>query len=294
MITEQPNPNSYNIDQLSTLDILGTINNEDQRVARAVREVLPAIGEAVDAIHARILRGGRLIYTGAGTSGRLGILDAAECVPTFGTPPELVVGVIAGGQSAMFSAVEGAEDRVDAGANDLRALALMERDTVVGIAASGTTPYVLGALAYATQIGALTIGLTCNKPAPILDAAQIKIGVMVGPEVITGSTRMKAGSAQKLILNMISTAVMVRLGKVYGNLMVDVQITNDKLARRARGIVQEVTGVDAETADTLLKASGGSAKVAIVMHLRSVDAPTARDLLESAGGQMRKVIDARL
>jgi len=238
MITEQPNPNSYNIDQLSTLDILGTINNEDQRVARAVREVLPAISEAVDAIYARILRGGRLIYTGAGTSGRLGVLDAAECVPTFGTPPELVVGVIAGGQAAMFRSIEGAEDRVDAGADDLKALHLTEWDTVVGIAASGTTPYVLGALTYATHVGALTVGLTCNKPAPILDAAQIKIGVMVGPEVITGSTRMKAGSAQKLILNMISTAVMVRLGKVYGTLMVDVQITNDKLVRRARGIVQ--------------------------------------------------------
>jgi N-acetylmuramic acid 6-phosphate etherase len=193
----------------------------------------------------------------------------------------------------MFRSIEGAEDRVDAGADDLKALHLTEHDTVVGIAASGTTPYVLGALTYATQIGALTVGLTCNKPAPILDAAQIKIGVMVGPEVITGSTRMKAGSAQKQILNMISTAVMVRLGKVYGNLMVDVQITNDKLVRRARGIVQQVAGVDTDTADTLLKASDGSAKVAIVMHLRSVDAAAARDMLEHAGGQLRKVIGTR-
>jgi N-acetylmuramic acid 6-phosphate etherase len=291
MITEQPNPNSQNIDQLSTLDILQTINDEDQKVAFAVREVMPVIAQAVDAIYERLARGGRLIYAGAGTSGRLGVLDAAECVPTFGTPPEKVVGLIAGGYDAMFNSIEGAEDRVDAGLNDLRALNLTERDAVVGIAASGTTPYVLGALNYAMRIGALTVGVACNTPAPVLDAAQIKIGVVVGPEVITGSTRMKAGTAQKLVLNMMSTAVMVRLGKVYGNLMVDVQITNEKLARRARGIVQEVTGVDAARADHLLRAAGGSAKVAIVMDLRSVDAPNARALLDEVGGQLRRVIE---
>jgi N-acetylmuramic acid 6-phosphate etherase len=291
MITEQPNPNSHNIDQLPTLEMLQTINDEDQKVASAVRAVLPTIAEAVDAIYERMARGGRLIYAGAGTSGRLGVLDAAECVPTFGTPPELVVGLIAGGYDAMFNSIEGAEDRVEAGLNDVRALNLTERDVVVGIAASGTTPYVLGALNYAMRIGALTIGLACNMPAPVLDAAQIKIGVVVGPEVITGSTRMKAGTAQKLVLNMMSTAVMVRLGKVYGNLMVDVQITNEKLGRRARGIVQEVTGVDAARADYLLRAAGGSAKVAIVMHLRKTDASNARALLEAADGQLRRVIE---
>ena len=291
MITEQPNPKSQNIDQLSTLEILQTINDEDQTVALAVRAVMPAIAQATDAIYERLAQGGRLIYAGAGTSGRLGVLDAAECVPTFGTPPTLVVGLIAGGYEAMFNSIEGAEDRVDAGLNDLRALNLTERDAVVGIAASGTTPYVLGALNYATRIGAVTVGLTCNTPAPVLDAAQIKIGVVVGPEVITGSTRMKAGTAQKLILNMMSTAVMVRLGKVYGNLMVDVQITNEKLERRARGIVQKVTGVDEARAAHLLRGAGGSAKVAIVMHLRGVDAASARALLEAAGGQLRRVIE---
>lgn len=290
MITEQANPNSHNIDQLSTLQILQTINDEDQTVALAVRKVMPTIAEAVDAIYERLVQGGRLIYVGAGTSGRLGVLDAAECVPTFGTPPTLVMGVIAGGYAAMFNSIEGAEDRVDAGLNDLRALNLTERDAVVGIAASGTTPYVLGALNYATRIGALTVGLACNTPAPVLDAAQIKIGVVTGPEVITGSTRMKAGTAQKLVLNMMSTAVMVRLGKVYGNLMVDVQITNEKLERRARGIVQEVTGVDPARAAHLLRGAKGSAKVAIVMHLRNIDAAAARALLEAAGRQLRHVI----
>lgn len=291
MITEQANPNSRNIDQLSTIDILTTINNEDQRVALAVREVLPQISEAVDAVYTRMKRGGRLIYTGAGTSGRLGILDAAECVPTFGTPPELVVGVMAGGPEAVFHGIEGAEDKPENGRADLEALSLTEADAVVGIAASGTTPYVLGALAYARDLGALTIGIACNAPAPVLEAAQIKIGVLVGPEVITGSTRMKAGTAQKLILNMISTAVMVRLGKVYGNLMVDMQIANDKLARRARGIVQQVTGVSAEQADALLKEADGHAKVAIVMQRRGVDADTARALLAEAEGQIRQIID---
>ncbi len=291
MITEQPNPKSQTIDQMSTRDILETINNEDQRVALAVRDVMPNIREAVDAIYERMSRGGRLIYTGAGTSGRLGILDAAECVPTFGTPPELVVGVLAGGEYAIQHSVEGAEDRVESGLNDLRALKLTERDAVIGIAASGTTPYVLGALNYASRIGALTIGLACNNPAPVLDAAQIKIGVLVGPEVITGSTRMKAGTAQKLVLNMISTAVMVKLGKVYGNLMVDMSTSNEKLARRARGIVQEVTGVDTARADHLLRAAGGSAKLAIVMQLRNLDAAAARATLEAADGQLRRVLE---
>lgn len=294
MITEQQNPNSQNLDQLSTLDMLQTMNDEDQKVALAVRAVTPAIAEAVDAIYERLAQGGRLIYVGAGTSGRLGVLDAAECVPTFGTPPEKVMGIIAGGYEAMFNSIEGAEDRVEGGLNDLRALNLTERDAVVGIAASGTTPYVLGALNYAMRIGALTVGLTCNTPAPVLDAAQIKIGVVPGPEVLTGSTRLKAGTAQKLVLNMISTAVMVRLGKVYGNLMVDVQITNDKLARRARGIVERVTGVDSARADHLLRAAGGSAKVAIVMQMRKTDAANARALLDEVGGHLRRVIEAQL
>jgi N-acetylmuramic acid 6-phosphate etherase len=258
-------------------------------VALAVRQALPSIAQAVDAIHARLAQGGRLIYSGAGTSGRLGILDAAECPPTYGTPPELVQGIIAGGDEAIVHSIENVEDSVESGADDLRARHLTAQDAVVGVAASGRTPYVLGALAYARQVGALTVGFACNVPAPILEAAEIAIGVPVGAEVVSGSTRMKAGTAQKLVLNMISTAVMIKLGKVYGNLMVDVQITNEKLANRARGIVQQLTKVDENRAAELLDAAGGSASVAVAMHFRGVDAAAARLLLQQAGG-LRGVI----
>ncbi len=291
MSTEDANAKTTQLDQLSTLDIVRIINEEDGKVALAVQQALPQIAQAVDAVVAAFARGGRLIYCGAGTSGRLGVLDAVECVPTFDVSPDLVVGLIAGGNGAMMRAVEGAEDRREFGEADLRALNLTAADVVVGIAASGTTPYVLGALAYAEQVGAVTVGITCNDPAPVLDQARIKIALIVGPEVVTGSTRLKAGTAQKMALNMISTAAMARSGKVYGNLMVDVQVTNEKLARRANRIVRQVTGVDEATAAELLTAANNSTKVAIAMQRRGVDAATARELLRQANGFLRTVID---
>ena len=291
MLTESQNPNTLEIDCLSTLEIVERINDEDAKVALAVRAALPQIALAVDGIAARIERGGRLIYVGAGTSGRLGVLDAAECVPTFNTDPALVVGLIAGVTRALTVAVEGAEDDREAGRADLLAIGLTANDAVVGIAASGRTPYVLGALAYAQEIGALTVGVACNVPSAVLDAANIAIGVPVGPEVITGSTRMKAGTAQKLVLNAISTATMIKLGKVYGNLMVDVRPTNEKLVDRARRIVAQIAGVGYDEAARLLDASGGEVKTAIVIARRGVAPDAARDLLAAAGGLLRVVID---
>ncbi len=291
MLTESQNPRTADIDQLSTLDMLGRINEEDAKVAEAVHGALPQIAQAVDAIAERMGRGGRLIYVGAGTSGRLGVLDAAECVPTFSTDPGEVVGLIAGGLGAMTNSVEGAEDNREAGRSDLLALTLTADDSVVGIAASGRTPYVLGAIEAAKEIGAITIGISCNVPAPLLDVVEIGIGVPVGPEVITGSTRMKAGTAQKLVLNMISTGVMVRLGKVYGNLMVDVRPTNSKLVDRARRIIVQVTGIQYDTAAMLLEESGNQVKTAIVMAQKGVSADEARALIREAGGRLREVID---
>lgn len=290
MITESRNPATANLDMMSTLDIVSTMNAEDKKVADAVEAVLPQIARAVDAIAERMSRGGRMLYIGAGTSGRLGVLDAAECVPTFSVPPTLVVGLIAGGETAILRAVEGAEDSVEGGARDLEAAGLREVDSVVGIAASGTTPYVLGALAYAKQIGALTVGVACNTPSPVVERAEIGIGVTVGPEVLTGSTRLKSGTAQKMVLNMLSTAVMVKLGKVYGNLMVDMQVTNEKLLARGRRIVAQTAKISEEQAATLLHAAGGSAKTAIVMAVRGVTAEDARQLLDAAGGYLRGVI----
>ncbi len=291
MSTEDANVKTTQLDQLATVDLLRIINDEDQKVALVVRRALPQIAQAVDAVVAAFARGGRLIYAGAGTSGRLGVLDAVECVPTFSVSPDLVIGLIAGGSPAMMRAVEGAEDRRELGAADMQAIRLTAADVVVGIAASGTTPYVLGALAYAEGIGAVTVGISCNDPAPLLDQAQIKIALPVGAEVVTGSTRLKAGTAQKMTLNMISTAAMARSGKVYGNLMVDLQVTNEKLARRACRIVQQMTGVDETTAKSLLAAANNSTKVAIVMQRRGVDAETARELLQQANGFLRAVID---
>ena len=291
MLTEQQNPNTLNIDTLSTEELVTVINNEDKGVAQAVEKALPDIARAVDAIVAALRDGGRLIYIGAGTSGRLGILDAVECVPTYSTPPELVQGLIAGGEKAIMRSVEGAEDKPELGKADLQAINLNGQDIVVGIAASGRTPYVLGAIDYAQSIGAETIGLACNVPAPLLEKVDIAIGVAVGPEVVTGSTRMKAGTAQKLVLNMLSTASMVKLGKVYGNLMVDVQITNAKLANRARRIVQQVTQVDEATAQFLLDNAHNNVKAAIVMHYKSIDYDTARDLLDTHHGYLLRVIE---
>lgn len=291
MLTESQNPRTMGIDQLSTLEMVERINDEDAKVAAAVRQALPQIAQAVDAVAERMARGGRLIYVGAGTSGRMGVLDAVECVPTYNADPSQVIGLMAGGYGALVRSVEGAEDDADAGRADLLALNLTPDDAVVGIAASGRTPYVLGALAYAGEVGALTVGIACNVPAAVLDAAQIAIGVPVGPEVITGSTRMKAGTAQKLVTNMLSTAVMVKLGKVYGNLMVDMRPTNVKLVDRARRMVAQIAGVEYDEAARLLDAGGSEIKTAVVMARRGVDAAQARELLRVAGGRLRAVID---
>lgn len=290
MLTEQPNPDSAHIDQRSALEIVQLMNAEDATIAAAVREVLPAIAEAVEIIAARLRNGGRLIYVGAGTSGRLAVLDAVECVPTFSTDPSLVQGLIAGGKEALTRAVEGAEDDRDAGRRDVLALELTVNDVVVGIAASGRTPYVVAALEAANERGAATIGISCNAPAPVLDAAQIKIAALVGPEIITGSTRLKAGTAQKMILNMLSTASMILLGKVYGNRMVDVKVTNQKLADRARRIVSEVTGLDTDEAERLLAQTNNEVKMAIVVGLLAVSPEEARVRLHAAQGQLHLVI----
>jgi N-acetylmuramic acid 6-phosphate etherase len=290
MHTEQNNLRTQAIDQADTLSLLTLINAEDQTVAQAVAHALPAIALAVDAIADRLQRGGRLFYVGAGTSGRLGILDASECPPTYGTSPQMVQGIIAGGSRAISESIEGVEDDRAAGADDLRVRELGAQDVVVGIAASGRTPYVLGALAYARERGAMTIALSNNQPAPILEAAEIGIAVVTGAEVIAGSTRMKAGTAQKLVLNMLSTGTMIKLGKVYGNLMVDVQIKNEKLLHRARHIMMQITGISEPAASDLLEAAGRDVKVAIVMAKRQVTADAARALLMEAGGSLRRVI----
>ncbi len=290
MLTEQTNPRSAGLDQLSALEIVQLMNAEDATVAAAVQAALPQVAEAVAAIAARLLAGGRLIYVGAGTSGRLGVLDAAECVPTFGVAPDVVQARIAGGARAITEAVEDAEDDRAAGRADLLALNLTARDAVIGVAASGRTPYVVAALEAAAETGALTVGVVCSVPAPVLDAAQIKIAVLTGPEVLTGSTRLKAGTAQKMVLNMLSTGAMVLGGKAYGNLMVDVKVTNAKLAARARRIVAQVGQVDEDTAAALLAQTGQAVKPAIVMARRGVDAAEAARLLAAAGGFLRRAL----
>ncbi|NWG16751.1 MAG: N-acetylmuramic acid 6-phosphate etherase [Chloroflexi bacterium] len=293
MLTEQPNPRSMNIDRLSALEIVQIMNAEDATVAAVVQAALPAIARAVEAAAERLRQGGRLIYVGAGTSGRLGVLDAVECVPTFSTEPDMVQALIAGGMAALTQAVEGAEDDPDAGRRDLLALNVTEYDIVVGIAASGRTPYVLGALAAANERGAVTVGIACNAPSPVLEAAQIAIPAPVGPEVIAGSTRLKAGTAQKMILNMLSTATMISLGKVYGNRMVDVKVTNQKLADRARRIVSEVVGVDADEAARLLALADNQVKTAIVVGLLNITPEEARARLAQAQGRLGMVIGGK-
>lgn len=289
-LTEKRNPLTLDIDRCSALDIVQMMNGEDATAAAAVRAALPQVAEAVEMIVARLRGGGRLIYVGAGTSGRLGLLDAVECVPTFSTDPDMVQAVMAGGDSALVHSVEGAEDSREAGRADLLARGVNARDVVVGIAASGRTPYVVAALETAREAGAGTVGIACNQPAPVLDAAQIKIAALVGPEVIAGSTRLKAGTATKMILNMLSTASMIRLGKVYGNLMVDVKVTNIKLAERARRIVQEVTGLSADEADLFLKNANYEVKTAIVMAVKGVTVSEARSRLAREGGFLGRVI----
>lgn len=297
--TESRNPRTEHLDQLSTLDMLRVINDEDASVAAAVREVLPAIAKAIDEIAARFNRGGRLFYIGAGTSGRLGVLDASECPPTFSVPAELVQGLIAGGDSALRLSSEHSEDSRELGAHDLAGAGFAEAnahgeakpDTLVGIAASGRTPYVLGAMEYAKQRGALTIGLSCVPGSPLAQAAEIAISPATGPEVLTGSTRLKAGTATKLVLNMISTGVMVRTGATFGNLMVNLRPTNAKLVDRAERIIAAATGVDCERAAQLLIDSGSDVKTAIVMAKLNLDAEAARAKLESADGILGRALE---
>lgn len=289
-LTEERNPLTTDIDILSTMDMLALINAEDQKVALVVQAELHSIASAVDAITARMQRGGRLIYMGAGTSGRLGVLDASECPPTFGTLPELVVGLIAGGPAALTDAIEGAEDDHDGGVDEIIALDVNENDSVVSIAASGRTPYAIGGLEEAKRRGALTVSIACNHPSPLGELADIAIALPVGPEVVTGSTRLKAGTAQKMVLNMISTAVMIRLGKTYSNLMVDVQPTNAKLRQRARRIVTEATGLGLDQAGELLQACEGEVKTAIVAVLAGVSPDEARKRLTASGGYVRRAI----
>ncbi len=290
MITESRNPASQNIDELSTEAMLRVINDEDKKVALAVEAIVPQIAQVTEAIAHAFSQGGRLIYCGAGTSGRLGILDASECPPTFGTPRDQVVGLIAGGHTAILQAVENAEDNAGRGAEDLADIGFGARDVLVGIAASGRTPYVLGALAYAREQGAFTAALTCNPDSAMVQAADVALTPVVGPEVVTGSSRMKAGTAQKLVLNMLSTGAMIRSGKVYGNLMVDVEATNQKLVQRQINIVKQATECDDATAQQALTACGGHCKTAIVMVLAGLTAEEARTLLEQNRGFIRAAL----
>ncbi|GAA3206544.1 N-acetylmuramic acid 6-phosphate etherase [Nonomuraea helvata] len=284
--TEQSDPRYSQIDRLPTDQIARLMNQADAAVPAAVAVVIPAISAAIDAIAARMAEGGRLLYVGAGTSGRLAVLDASECPPTFGTDPSLVQGVIAGGPDALTRSVEGAEDDPEAGAAALKDLEVGPLDSVVGVSASGRAPFVLGALAEASARGALTVGLSCNDGAPLSAAAEHAIEVVVGPEVVTGSTRLKAGTAQKLVLNMISTISMVKLGRTYGNKMIEMSAMNSKLAGRALRMVSDITGADRATAEAALDASGGQAKIAVLMIQHGIDAEGARALLESHGERL--------
>ncbi len=290
LATEQRNPLSAQIDTASTMEILEIINTEDHLVPIAVRRELPHIARAVDLVVAAIRQGGRLLYVGAGTSGRLGILDASECPPTFGTPAELVQGVIAGGERAVFSSQEGAEDREEDGARDLESRSLRPVDVVCGIAASQRTPYVIGAVKHARRLGCTTLFVTCVPRAAFSLDVDVAICPYVGPEVVMGSTRMKSGTAQKLVLNMITTAAMIRLGKVYENMMVDLQMTNAKLVERSKRTVMLVTDVDYDEASRLLDAADGHVKTALVMHLASVSAPEAHNRLSRADGFVRLAV----
>ncbi|WP_445373770.1 N-acetylmuramic acid 6-phosphate etherase [Photorhabdus tasmaniensis] len=290
MVTESRNPASTCIDTLPTLEMLRIINNEDKKVALAVEQTLPQVAKTVDKITEAFRQGGRLIYIGAGTSGRLGILDASECPPTYGTRPEQVVGLIAGGHQAILRAVENAEDNRQLGKNDLQALNFNSKDVLVGIAASGRTPYVLGAMEYAKSVGATVACISCNPDSPMVQAADIAMTPVVGPEIITGSSRMKAGTAQKLILNMLTTGAMIRTGKVYGNLMVDVEATNAKLVERQKNIVMAATECNRKQAEQALAECDGHCKTAIVMILAGIDAQQAKALLEKNHGFIHSAI----
>ena len=288
--TESSNPATSDLDRLSTLELVQRMNAEDGGVARAVQAGLSTIAEAIDAIAVKMRQGGRLIFMGAGTSGRLGVLDAAECPPTFGVAPERVIGLLAGGQGAFQRPDESAEDDPGMGEEDLRRIGLEAADCVVGISASGRAPYVLGGLGFARRMGCLTVAVACSRPAAVSQEAEISILAPVGPEVLSGSTRLKAGTAQKMILNMLSTGVMVHLGKTYGNLMVDVKPTNQKLRARAVRILLQVAGIDEKRAEELLSACGGEVKTAIVAERLDCTPQAARLALELAGGMVRQAL----
>jgi N-acetylmuramic acid 6-phosphate etherase len=290
LTTEQNNPDSIAIDQMDPIEIARLMNREDQKVLQAVENVLPAIAQAIETVTQRIENGGRLIYIGAGTSGRLGVLDASECPPTFNTPPSLVVGLIAGGQRALTTAIEGAEDNAQAGAEDLRGVQLKPSDVVCGIATSGRTPYVLGALAYARTIQAATIGVTCNEISELSTVCDVLIAPVVGPEILSGSTRLKAGTATKLVLNMISTGTMIRIGKTYGNWMVDLRATNVKLKDRSIRIVSGITGLGRNESEMLLAACDGEVKTAIVCHTLGVSKQAAQERLMESNGRLRSAL----
>ena len=290
LITEKSNPNTLNLHEMSALEIVQTMNAEDVTISQAVQRALPEIASAVDLIMERLEKGGRLFYVGAGTSGRLGILDASECPPTFGTPPETVQGIIAGGETVMADMEEGAEDDRIAGKAAIQNKKVDRRDAVVGISASGTTPFVLAALETAREQGTGTIGLACNEHSPLLENVDVAIGVPVGPEVLAGSTRLKAGTAQKMVLNMLSTATMVGLGKVYKNRMVDMQATNKKLVSRAEEMVAELGEVSHQTASDLLNQSGNRVKIAIVMARLGVSSDEAVKRLQASRGNLAKFL----
>jgi N-acetylmuramic acid 6-phosphate etherase len=290
LLTEQSNPASASIDAVPTADALRIINSEDRKVADAVEREVPQIARAVDAIVSAIERGGRLFYLGAGTSGRLGVLDASECPPTFSVPPELVQGIMAGGEAALSRATETTEDDPEIGVRDLQSRGFSDRDVLVGITASGRTPYVLGAIAEAKRLGAITVGISCTPDSELSRAVDIAIAPVTGPEVVAGSTRLKAGTAQKLVLNMLSTASFVKLGYVYGNLMVNVQPKNVKLVDRARRIIAQATGVSYDRAGELLTDSGKSVRVAILMGKAGIGREEAEQRLAAAGGRISKAL----
>lgn len=292
LVTENRCKNTLNIDSVSTIEMLRMINEEDKKVALAVEKEIDKVAKAVDLIVDKIHIGGRLIYIGAGTSGRIGILDASECPPTYGTDPEVVQAFIAGGEKAILKAIEGAEDNIQMGKEDLRSVDFSEKDVLIGITASGRTPYVLGAVEYANSIGAITIGVNNNPDSELSRICKVSICPVTGPEAITGSTRMKAGTAQKLVLNMISTGVMIKYGKVYQNLMVDVKASNDKLRDRCKSIVIEATGVSIEEAEKILTTTNYNCKLAIFIIISKLDMIDAKKILDENKGYIRKALEA--
>ena len=290
MLTETQNEKTLNLHSMSSIDIVTIMNEQDSQITEIIQRVLPQIAQAVDLIARNLKHGGRIFYVGAGTSGRLGVMDAAECVPTFGTEPEMVQGIIAGGENATVLAKEDAEDYFEDGQDALKRKDLKSKDVVVGISASGKTPFVIGAVSHANEIGSSTIGVACNVPSSLLDHVALAIALPVGPEILTGSTRLKAGTAQKMVLNMLSTASMVQLGKVFQNLMIDVKPKNQKLIQRAQNIVKKLGQVDTERAKNILEESGNDVKIAILMAKLGIDTESARELIILHGGYLNQAL----